>query len=55
MLFTYAEAQGEAFRFFGATGKPAGYMMVFCYCAVAYLLAWVMMKALVPRYKKIYE
>ena len=53
VLFTYAEGQGEAFTFFGATGKPAGYMMVFCYCAVAYLLAWVMMKTLVPRYKKI--
>lgn len=53
MLFTYAEGQGDAFTFFGATGKPAGYMMVFCYCAVAYLLAWVIMKALVPRYKKI--
>ena len=53
VLFTYAEAQGDAFRFFGATGKPAGYMIVFCYCAVAYLLAWAMMKTLVPRYKKI--
>jgi ACS family hexuronate transporter-like MFS transporter len=55
MLFTYADGLGDEFRFFGATGKPAGYMMVFCYCAVAYLLAWVMMKALVPRYKKITE
>ena len=53
VLFTYAEAQGDAFRFFGATGKPAGYMIVFCYCAIAYLLAWAMMKTLVPRYKKI--
>ncbi len=53
MLFTYADGLGEEFCFFGATGKTAGYMMVFCYCAVAYLLAWVMMKALVPRYKKI--
>ena len=53
MLFTYADGVGEEFCFFGATGKTAGYMMVFCYCAVAYLLAWVMMKSLVPRYKKI--
>ena len=53
MLFTYAEGQGESFAFFGATGKPAGYMMVFCYCAVAYLLAWVIMKLLVPRYKPV--
>ena len=53
MLFTFAEQQGDAFTFFGSHGKPAGYMIVFCYCAIAYLLAWVIMKALVPRYKKI--
>src|SRR5574344_1943009 len=43
-LFTYAEQQGEAFEFFGVTGKPAGYMIVFCYCAVAYLIGWAIMK-----------
>ena len=53
LLFTHAEAQGEAFQFFGVTGKPAGYMIVFCYCAVAYLIAWVLMKTLVPKYKPI--
>ena len=34
-------------------GKEAGYMVVFCYCAVAYLIAWTCMKSLVPRYKKV--
>lgn len=53
MLFTYADAQGAAFQFFGATGKPAGYMIVFCYCAVAYLIGWVIMKTLVPKYRPI--
>ena len=53
LLFTYAECQGEAFQFFGVTGKPAGYMIVFCYCAVAYLIAWALMKVLVPKYKPI--
>ncbi|MBR0045294.1 MAG: MFS transporter [Bacteroidaceae bacterium] len=53
LLFTYAEGQGEAFQFFGVTGKPAGYMIVFCYCAVAYLIAWALMKVLVPKYKPI--
>lgn len=53
MLFTHAEELGDAFTFFGATGKPAGYMIVFCYCAVAYLLAWCIMKVLVPKYKPI--
>ncbi|MCF0198744.1 MAG: MFS transporter [Bacteroidaceae bacterium] len=50
MLFDYAAAQGEAFSFFSVTGKPAAYMMVFCYCAVAYLIAWCVIKALVPKY-----
>ena len=52
-LFTYSAEQGANFSFFGFEGKPAGYMIVFCYCAVAYLLAWCIMKTLVPRYKKI--
>ena len=51
MLFTYAEAEGEAFTFMGFDGKPAGYMIIFCICAVAYLVGWVVMKALVPKYK----
>ena len=53
MLFTYADQQGAAFTFFGAEGKPAGYMIVFCYCAVAYLIGWCIMKTLVPKYKPI--
>ncbi len=53
LLFTYADEQGTAFEFFGVTGKPAGYMIVFCYCAVAYLIAWALMKMLVPKYKPI--
>ena len=53
LLFTYADQQGEAFQFFDVTGKPAGYMIVFCYCAVAYLIAWALMKVLVPKYKPI--
>ena len=51
MLFTYAEAEGEAFTFMGFDGKPAGYMIIFCICAVASLIGWVVMKALVPKYK----
>ena len=52
-LFTYAEGQGEAFAFMGYTGKPAGYAIVFGYCALAYIVGWSCMKALVPRYKKV--
>jgi len=39
--------------FFGFEGKPAGYFMVFCFCAFAYLIGWVVMKSLVPKYKPI--
>ncbi len=52
-LFTYAAEKGDAFTFAGYTGKPAGYMIVFCYCAVAYVVGWACMKALVPHYKKV--
>ena len=52
-LFTFAEQQGEAFAFLGYSGKPAGYMVVFCYCAVAYIIGWLCMKTLVPKYKPV--
>ena len=52
-LFTYAAEQGDAFTFLGYSGKPAGYMILFSYCAVAYLIGWCSMKSLVPRYKKV--
>ena len=52
-LFTYAEGAGSAFRFLGFEGKPAGYFIIFCYCGIAYLLAWIIMKSLVPKYKPI--
>lgn len=48
-LFTYA---GDTnMQFLGYEGKPAGYFIVFCICGVSYLLGWVVMKALVPKYK----
>ena len=52
-LFTYAEGAGSAFRFLGFEGKPAGYFIIFCYCGIAYVLAWIIMKTLVPKYKPI--
>ncbi len=52
-LFTYAVERGDAFAFCGYTGKPAGYMVVFCYCAVAYLVGWCCMKSLVPHDEKV--
>ena len=52
-LFTYAAEQGDSFAFLGYTGKPAGYMILFSYCAVAYIIGWCVMKGLVPHYKKV--
>ena len=53
VLFTFAEEQGDAFQFMGFSGKPAGYMIVFCICAVAYLIGWSVMKMLVPKYSPV--
>lgn len=51
MLFTYS---GETnMHFMGFEGKPAGYAIVFIFCAVAYLIGWTVMKILVPKYKPI--
>lgn len=51
MLFTYSDQ--TALRFLGFEGKPAGYAIAFIFCALAYLIAWGVMKMLVPRYKPI--
>lgn len=37
--------------FMGFEGKPAGYFIIFCICAFAYLIGWSIMKILVPKYK----
>ncbi|MDR1335759.1 MAG: MFS transporter [Tannerella sp.] len=42
-----------AMEFMGFSSKPAGYFVIFCICAVAYLIGWVVMKTLVPKYKLI--
>ena len=52
-LFTYAGNQGAAFHFMGFEGKPAGYFIMFCFCGLAYLLGWIIMKTLVPKYKPV--
>ena len=52
-LFTFAQTAGDAFTFLGFSGKPAGYFIMFCFCGIAYLVAWCIMKILVPRYKAV--
>ena len=51
VLFDYSAQTG--LELFGYTGKEAGYMIMFTFCGVAYLIGWTIMKVLVPRYKKI--
>lgn len=50
-LFDYAGETGMTFM--GFEGKAAGYFIIFCICAVSYLIGWIVMKALVPKYKPI--
>ena len=48
------KAGGALFDHYKALGHiETGYTIMFVFCAVAYLLAWVVMKALVPKYKPI--
>ena len=49
----FVHAGDTNMTFFGFEGKPAGYFIVFVFCSVAYLLGWMIMKSLVPKYKPI--
>ncbi len=42
-------------QFMGFEGIKAGYFIIFSICAVAYLIGWVVMKRLVPKYKPIID
>ena len=53
LLAAGAQYARPAMEFLGYTGKPAGYCIMFGYCAVAYIIGWTCMKTLVPRYKKV--
>lgn len=53
LLANGAQYARPAMEFLGYTGKPAGYCIVFGYCAIAYLVGWCCMKGLVPHYRKV--
>jgi len=45
---------GKLFDYYNALGQiQTGYMIMFTFCALAYLAAWCIMKALVPAHKEI--
>ena len=48
-LIDYAHA--TQLHVLGFEGKEAAYFLIFCYCSVAYLLGWTVMKLLVPHGK----
>ncbi|MGJ1264235.1 MFS transporter [Sphingobacterium spiritivorum] len=48
-LFDHAEQ--THMQFLGFQGAEAGYFIIFSFCAIAYLIAWVVMKTLVPKMK----
>jgi ACS family hexuronate transporter-like MFS transporter len=48
------KAGGVLFDHYKALGHiETGYTIMFVFCAIAYLLAWSIMKLLVPKYKPI--
>lgn len=51
VLFEYAGR--TQMQFVGFQGKEAGYFIIFSVCAIAYLIGWIVMKALVPKYQPI--
>ncbi len=53
LLAQGAQYVQQPMAFMGFEGKPAGYFIIFCVCAVAYLVGWIVMKSLVPKYKPI--
>ena len=52
VLFDYAEQTNM--KIFGFEGIESGYFIVFSVCSVAYLLAWTIMRILVPKMKLIH-
>lgn len=49
----FDHAQNANMGFMGFRGIEAGYFVIFCICAFAYLIGWTIMKSLVPKYKLI--
>lgn len=47
-LFVWSDKVG--LQFLGFEGKPAGYFIIFCICAFAYVIGWLLMRAFVPKY-----
>lgn len=53
VLFDFAKDNN--WKFMGFEGIRSGYFIIFSICAVAYLIGWIIIKALVPKYKPIID
>ncbi|VBB43371.1 Major facilitator superfamily MFS_1 [uncultured Paludibacter sp.] len=51
VLFDFAE--NTQMKLFGFKGIESGYFIIFSICSVAYIIGWVIMKWLVPKYRPI--
>ncbi|WP_293308663.1 MFS transporter [Pedobacter sp. UBA5917] len=51
LLFDYTGKNSVVFM--GFKGEEAGYFIIFSICSVCYLIGWIVMKTLVPKYKVI--
>ena len=51
LLFDASEKGG--WEILGSQGIEAGYLIMFTFCGIAYLVSWAIMKTLVPKYKPI--
>lgn len=52
-FLTHISRCSEPFTFMGFEGKEAGYFIIFCFCSMAYIIGWTVMKMLVPHYKPV--
>lgn len=46
-------AEETNLQFMGFEGNDSGYFIIMCYCAVAYIVGWTVLKALVPKYNPV--
>lgn len=52
-FLTHIARSAGGFSFMGFEGKEGGCFIIFCFCSVAYIIGWTVMKELVPKYKPV--
>jgi ACS family hexuronate transporter-like MFS transporter len=49
----FDHAKNTDMKFMGFQGIESGYFIIFMICSIAYLIGWIIMKSLVPKYQPI--